>query len=103
MENVPKFTILRYLALLYAAGKGRDIQPTYGVCRPLEQAGLVIWVGSYGRGFAREQNTMRRGWHISEQGKQVLELWKKLNHEKVSLLENQIQEECAAEAELINS
>jgi hypothetical protein len=83
METVPKYTIRRYRALQYAAGEGGDIQPTYGVCRPLELAGLIIWVGSYGIGFAREQLTTGRGWRITARGKAVLTLWQKLNHTKV--------------------
>jgi hypothetical protein len=79
METVPKYTIRRYRALKYALAESSDIQPTYGVCRPLELAGLIMWRGSYGMGFARKNLIVGRGWYITERGKMVLELWQKLN------------------------
>ncbi len=64
-------------ALRYAAGEGEDRQPTIGVCRPLEKAGLIIWVGSYGRGWGKVENILcKRPWRITAKGETLLNLWK---------------------------
>jgi hypothetical protein len=74
----PNITPRRLCALQYAAGQSDAEQPTIGVSRPLEKAGLIHWCGAFGVGFARVQNTeCNRPWKITERGKSTLTKWLK--------------------------
>ena len=71
-----KYTLKRLHALQYAA-RDKEVtwQPSYGVARPLEKAGLIVWTAPKGVDRVR-QHFDKRGWRITKTGEAILNAWR---------------------------